>query len=289
MEPISDYYVYVLFRSNAEPFYVGKGRRDRWMSHQSNYKRKPTHKNNIIALTLEELGDIPKIKVAENLTSKDACDLEILLIKVLGRRPNGPLVNRTAGGEGALEPTDELRQLMRDSHLGKILSDEHKANIGAALRGRPVHPNTAEAVRQSRIGAHHSDATKERIRIAMTGRVNGHPSEETRRKISDAQKGKSRAKQSEDTKLKRSEKAKITWASGEGQAARPTFSMAGRTHSDETKAKMRAARIGIKMSPETRAKMSAAKTGKNISEETKTKMRAAHQARRALIQGHDSG
>lgn len=49
----------------------------------------------------------------------------------------------------------------------------------------------------------------------------------------------------------------------------------GRIHSDETKAKMSRAHSGKKLSDETKAKISAASVGKTISDETRAKMSAA--------------
>jgi hypothetical protein len=52
-----------------------------------------------------------------------------------------------------------------------------------------------------------------------------------------------------------------------------------RKHSEETKAKMSAAKKGVPKSEETKAKMSAANMGKVHSDETKAKMSAAGKER----------
>ena len=52
-----------------------------------------------------------------------------------------------------------------------------------------------------------------------------------------------------------------------------------RKHSEETKAKISAAKMGVPKSDETKAKISAAKMGKVHSDETKAKMSAAGKER----------
>ena len=54
----------------------------------------------------------------------------------------------------------------------------------------------------------------------------------------------------------------------------------GKHHTDETKAKMSAAKCGRKLSPETRAKISAAKCGRKFSPETRAKISAANSGRK---------
>lgn len=90
------YYVYVYFRPNGIPCYVGKGKDKRWLRHFVYTANR--HLRNLIA----KHGDLPVIKIRENLSAKEASEIEIALIKVIGRTVNGgPLVNMTDGGDGA--------------------------------------------------------------------------------------------------------------------------------------------------------------------------------------------
>lgn len=41
-----DYYIYVLFRLNGVPFYLGKGRRNRWHYHEQHAIAGGSHKDN---------------------------------------------------------------------------------------------------------------------------------------------------------------------------------------------------------------------------------------------------
>ena len=67
--------------------------------------------------------------------------------------------------------SDEFRQKCRERNLGKKLSEEHKQNIGNALRGRKRKP--------------HSDETKAKLRALALNRIQ---SEETKKKRSDSMK-----------------------------------------------------------------------------------------------------
>lgn len=95
------YYVYVLFDHLGVPRYVGKGKGNRWENH------KPTDPHNkmkaaFIRRTLVVLGEVPKIRVRENLSEAEAFATEVAFIAHLGRRSlgTGPLTNLTAGGDG---------------------------------------------------------------------------------------------------------------------------------------------------------------------------------------------
>lgn len=136
-----DYYVYVLFRRDTgEPFYVGYGRGRRWMEHEKLAKRplRPrdynAHKRRIIK-QMQRLGlDVPKVRVAENLTLEQAKETERIFIQAIGRTPLGPLVNLTDGGDGPSALAEEARQKIAAFRRGKQLSVEHRQNIGIGVR-----------------------------------------------------------------------------------------------------------------------------------------------------------
>lgn len=221
-----DCYVYILFREDGvTPFYVGKGRGDRWLAHEANNKPGRSHKDNVIAKMRAAGKAVPKKKVAEGLSDEEAYLLEADLIARIGRIcDGGPLTNLAAGGPGNTSPSPEVRE--------KI----------------------AEATRRT-----------------LTGRK--RPPEVVERYIA-AQRGVKRGPRPEAERVARAIKAKELW----DPAARPDFSMAGRTHSEETKAKMRAAAIGRRMSDEARAKMSEAAKRRKFSAETLAKRSASLKA-----------
>lgn len=93
-----------------EPFYIGKGIRNRYKKHLQdcilNKFDKNTFKINIIKKILRSFSkedfELFIIFYDKNITSKYASDVEIKLIKNIGKRidKKGPLVNMTDGGEG---------------------------------------------------------------------------------------------------------------------------------------------------------------------------------------------
>ena len=93
--------------------------------------------------------------------------------------------------------TEESKQKIRESHLGKSLSDEHKKKISEALKGdkngRYGKHHSEEAKNKLRIintGKHHSEETKQKMSLSRTGEKNGFygkkHSEESKQKMSDA-------------------------------------------------------------------------------------------------------
>jgi hypothetical protein len=175
---LADSYVYVLFRADGTPFYVGAGRKSRWTDHEKHARwgiRPDLDRLNIIReMFLAGFKSIPKVKVTEGLTHQEAILREIALIAAIGRYPNGPLVNLTPGGDGYREHspehqaeraarnrtrvwTPEMRAKAAENSRGKKLSPEsiakrsatmvgrirsaeHRANLSAALRGKPKSP-----------------------------------------------------------------------------------------------------------------------------------------------------
>lgn len=97
-----EFYVYVLFDWLGIPRYVGKGKGDRWAYHERYSDPRNWLKNEFIERTWTMLGEVPKIKVAENVSEIEAFTVEKAFIEALGRADLalGPLTNLTDGGEG---------------------------------------------------------------------------------------------------------------------------------------------------------------------------------------------
>ena len=111
-------YVYVDPRNN-EPFYVGKGKKERAYRHLKN-----SHNclvNNKVN-KIRAVGQEPLIGILETSTEEFAFMLEQGLIKLLGRKDNGTgiLCNFTDGGEGG---------------SGVVVSEQRKRKVSAALKG----------------------------------------------------------------------------------------------------------------------------------------------------------
>lgn len=147
-----DFYVYVIFRPNGEPCYVGKGQRDRWKQHIKNSHNRRLRR--IIAKAQREGRDIPILKVRDCLTDAQACEIERVFISAIGRDDIGlgPLVNLTDGGEGTSGhvPTAETRERHRASLIGRKRPPE----IGEAIRRAAAweRPEWRDRQRDSHLG-----------------------------------------------------------------------------------------------------------------------------------------
>lgn len=120
-------YVYVDPR-NDEPFYVGKGKRDRAYAHlKGSHNQLVERKINKIRAT----GQEPLVGIVETSTEEFAFMLEQGLIKLLGRKDNGTgiLCNFTDGGEGS---------------TGVVCSEEHKRKVSEKLKGIVRGPMSEE-------------------------------------------------------------------------------------------------------------------------------------------------
>ncbi len=155
------FYVYIHKKPDGMPFYVGKGTGNR--AYQFS-KRTQWHKNIVAKYGKENII----IELVQCVDEKSAFDLERIYIKQL-RESGVELVNLTDGGEGASglvrgsqtethkkknanakrgntfrrgsTHTPESIQKMRDSHVGKRMTDEQKKNyslrkVGVAHKNR---------------------------------------------------------------------------------------------------------------------------------------------------------
>lgn len=186
------YYVYILFRDCGSPFYVGLGRSNRWLAHEQRAHLKRTHKDRLIAKILLQRGDIPKIKVRENVTKQQAIETEIALIATLGREPTGPLINQTSGGDGVADLKPELRKTIGQK-VGLKLKGRQRpaeviAKITATKRAQAATETVLKPKKARRIGPfRHSLETRQRISEAGRGRVQ---TAEKSRRISEATRGR---------------------------------------------------------------------------------------------------
>lgn len=106
--------------------------------------------------------------IADAFDSEAAKNIEIMLIAEHNTiAPHG--YNLTSGGDGTLNPSDEVRQKLSDSHKGKVQSEATKAKRSESLKKA-----YAEGRRSSNAGIKWSmsEAGKEKIRAAKTGEKN---------------------------------------------------------------------------------------------------------------------
>lgn len=160
-------YVYQHKRKDSgEIFYVGVG------SGRNYYRAYECTRRNIHWQRVEaKHGRIVEI-VFDNLTWKAACEKETELISLYGRKDcaTGTLVNKTDGGEGARNPTPELRQKMAERLRG------NKYNVGrtSPRKGKKLSAETKQLISKAQTGKRPSEATKAKMSASSTvrGKVN---------------------------------------------------------------------------------------------------------------------
>jgi hypothetical protein len=198
------YYTYAYLREDRTPYYIGKGEKDRIYKKGKKEIKPPKDKTRIIFLK-------------QNLTEEEAFKHEIYMIAVFGRKDlgTGILRNKTDGGEGNSNPSENTRRKMSElkrgeknynygktpseetrrksseAQKGRTLSEEHKLKLSEAKKGEK-HPNygktfsekTRRKLSEAQKGKTYSEETKRKM-----SEMRKNPPEEQRRKISEAKKG----------------------------------------------------------------------------------------------------
>jgi hypothetical protein len=171
------YYIYMYLDKDNVPFYIGKGKDDRYqiIHHISKGGANLLLKNKIKKLGVD---NIRIYFLHKDLSEEDAFRWESYWIKYIGRRDKseGSLCNLTDGGEGS---------------SGYVFSDESKCRISTALKGHIVSKDTREKLsktsegNQNWLGRTHSEEAKRKVGVASKGRNVGRKhSEETKLKMS---------------------------------------------------------------------------------------------------------
>ena len=149
------------FVFDYEPFYVGKGKRNRVDKHFSNAYDKTSPRYN--SLKCKKIRNIKRatgeiyehVKIQEGLTEQNAYDLEIKLIAMLGRLDSGTgiLTNETNGGEGfnGIFYDDDKREAssLRFKAMWESFTEEQKQAIADKIQETRENwtPKQREAVR----------------------------------------------------------------------------------------------------------------------------------------------
>ena len=199
------------YRFNHEPFYIGKGKKNR-------AKVFCDHKGNFVQCKIKSInnaGMIPIIHIVKNkCLESDAIILEKKLITLIGRRDigMGPLTNLTDGGDGTsgYNHSLETRLRMSKKRKGRKFSKETLEKRSNSLKGRIVTAETRQKISKTLTGYKHSDAFCKKVSDA--GKKRGPISEKTRQKLRDAKLG---FQHSEETKRNQSQTMKKYWAGHE--------------------------------------------------------------------------
>ncbi len=180
----NEFYVYIIFRPNGIPCYIGKGKGNRFR--KTAKETKNPHLNNLFK---KHSGNLPVVKFRGNLLEEEAFMLEKLLISILGREDieTGILFNLTDGGEG---------------QSGSKHSDESKSKIGASSKRNWADPEYNTKMKSRPIYIH-TEETKAKIKDSNI-RTKSNP--EYRMKCSQ----RAKAAQTPEVIFNRTQKQRIT-------------------------------------------------------------------------------
>jgi len=167
------------------------------MTKNSLEERVSNHLENksIIGQALRKYGlqsfDVSIIDVAKN--REVLADKEMYWICFYDcKAPNG--YNLTDGGDGIIDPSEEIKRNITKAMTGRKASVETKEKMSSSHKKRfENNPELKEISRNSGYknrGKVRSEETKKKIGDAQRGRINGPQSEETKDKISKALKGR---------------------------------------------------------------------------------------------------
>lgn len=289
------YYVYEHWRPDKdECFYVGKGKGYR-VSILNN--RSEHHKR--VVKKLARLGMCLEVRMFKSELSEDeAYQVEIERI-AFWRAAGVKIINKTAGGEGLKNPTEDTREKMRKAHLTRW-SDEARKAVSDKIKDMWNRDGFRENYSEKRKGYKPSAETIEKRAAALRGRKQSpesiakkigpnnpfygkrHPPE-ILAKIAEKNRG---SKMSEETRAKMRESQRLR-RENEPKKPKPPKIFKEKVpyrHSPESIEKLKIAAKKRGVSDVCRTAQKAAVTGKKrppFSDETRAKMSAASVAREA--------
>ena len=196
--PTSIYYVYAYLREDGSPYYIGKGKGNR-------YKNRHT-------ISIPPKDRIQFIQ--QNLSESDAFTLETELIAFYGRKDmnTGILRNLTDGGEGSSNPSIETRDKIRESLISyhennpeaRIKAAEYAKMAGLSEEGRTAKSEAMQGNQHAKgMTYKHTEEAKANIAAAVRIRQLGTTaSPETKLKMSESKKGSRNPMASEENRKK---------------------------------------------------------------------------------------
>lgn len=247
-------YIYMVHRHDGTPLYIGKGTGERYKRHDSRAKANPHY----AAVLAQAGGSLPVTIVADDLSEKEAYNLERLFTKEIGiESEGGPLINCGHGGRGG--PVGVKHSEKWKAARSRIAAELWQDEQYRAKMLRPDRPRGGNA-----------SARSAEFKAAVSAKLKGnshtlgfHHSDEAKAKMSAKRKG---VPKSAETRTKMKESAK-----------RAKLKREGFRHSEETKALIAAKIKGRRLSDETKALLSAKKKGIAKSAEARANMKKAQE------------
>lgn len=182
-------YSYGDFHFEYEPFYVGKGVNDRYLTHLRIANGSRKGKNNLVLTKIKSIlndGFEPKIiKLIEGLTRDNYNSYEISTIKLIGKYIDGlgPLLNTTDGGDGGItwvgEHHNRGKKLEEIVGEGKSIELKQKLSEHASRRVGELNPNFGNKGELNPIfGSKRSKETIDKIRENTLKQFSNYSEEE---------------------------------------------------------------------------------------------------------------
>jgi len=274
-------YSYGDFHFEYEPFYVGKGIKDRYLSHLRIARGSRRGKNNKIISKIKSIindGSEPIIfKFLENLNKDEYNTQEIYLIKSIGKccDNSGPLLNITDGGDGGVtwvgehhnknKRLEDIVGYERSIELRKKISEDASKRIGEL---NPNFGNIGEM--NPNYGRKHTEEELKKMSESVRNQFASYSEEEINlmiKRMNDA-----RANISEEEKknwdIKKSISMKTKYESGQ------LFKVEHRQKlKDNNYKKLNKGSDDLKLSEETKEKLSKSLKNRVFTSEHKEKLR----------------
>lgn len=169
---MKEYYTYAYLRKDRTPYYIGKGKK----KNSKYYTRTTAFHENVHVPPKERI-----IILKEFEYEFDAYKHEIYMIAVFGRKDlgTGILHNRTDGGDGVTNLSEEARKKCGETHRGKVTSEETKRKISETRKKRGYKCSEEQKQKYSQMfsgegnpnyGKKHSPETLKKISESTRGK-----------------------------------------------------------------------------------------------------------------------
>jgi hypothetical protein len=274
-------YSYGDFHFEYEPFYVGKGINERYLTHLrvANGSRKGG--NNLIISKIKSIlndGFEPMIvKIIEGLTKENYDSYEISTIKLIGKSCDGlgPLLNTTDGGDGGITWIGEHHN--KGKKLEEIVGEEkavelkQKLSENASKKIGELNPNFGNTGESNPIfGIKRSEETVNKIREKTLNQFSNYSKDEIDFMV----------KRMNDARIDKPEEVKQEWYKNISNSLKEKNEK-GELFSEEHRQKLKDTNYKklnkgsdkLKLSDDTKKKISLSQKGRIFSDEHRDKLR----------------